>query len=92
MNNKSYMIIGVFILSLFVLVIEIGYLFSNVDSEQKVQKYKFVQIIGLPDLAFMGKGCAQRHRSLSTTFDAYPYDPSLRENTTSSFIYSQGDR
>ena len=90
MNKKSrrLLYLSAFILSL--LVVEVLYLQSSSSMNQsaKEKKIAFVELVGLPDLALCSENYASRHRSLSTLFEIYGDDGTLREYSYSSFALS----
>ena len=87
MNKKSKSLFIIFSL-LFVLGVgELIYLneaksMSSVDLDKKK---RFVELVGLPDLAFSSEANYIRHRSLSNVFSIYSEDGSLREHSYVSF-------
>ncbi|HIP55668.1 MAG TPA: hypothetical protein EYG97_01435 [Arcobacter sp.] len=51
-------------------------------------KNSFVSLVGLPDLAICTDTQYIRHRSLSSFFESYNNDGTLREYSTSTFTYT----
>ena len=52
------------------------------------KKMVFVELLGLPDLAFSSQNSFVRHRSLSDTFSIYNNDGALREYSPATFSIS----
>ena len=52
------------------------------------KKIAFVKISSLADLALSSESYSQRHRTLSTLFNIYPKDATLRESEISTFALS----
>jgi len=77
-----------FVLS-FLLISELFYL-RSIDNEQCLKvKQEFVSFVGLPDLVLSNEPYL-RHRSLSSVFDIYSVDPTLREHQKETFILTKG--
>jgi len=62
---------------------------SSITKDQLNKKNSFVKLIGLPDLAISTETGYIRHRSISNFFSSFNNDGTLRENTLSSFTYTQ---
>lgn len=88
MYKKAKFIIYIFSSITLALVLEYTYLtnLKTLSKEQINLKREFVSLTALPDLAISTEATFIRHRSLSTMFDMYKDDGTLREYFPSSFI------
>jgi len=86
--KKAKFIIYIFSSITLALVLEYTYLtnLKTLSKEQINLKREFVSLTALPDLAISTEATFIRHRSLSTMFDMYKDDGTLREYFPSSFI------
>lgn len=93
MNKKSRYALYSLSSLLLILAVEILYINSTkqMNSVALEQKRSFVSLSGLPDLAIATEDYTSRHRSLSTVFDLYPNDGSLREYAHTSFALSHSN-
>lgn len=86
--KKAKIVIYSFSLFIILLTLELVYLetFKSTSEDQIELKKEFVSLVGLPDLAISTEATFIRHRSLSSTFDIYKDDGTLREYFPSSFV------
>jgi hypothetical protein len=87
--KKAKFIIYTFSFLTLALVLEYTYLTNSktLSSKQIELKKEFVYLTALPDLAISTEATYIRHRSLSTIFDTYKDDGTLREYFPSSFVF-----
>lgn len=87
MNKKSKITFYLFSLLSVVLVVLTAYLSSSksMTADAKEKKVLFVELTGLPDLAFSSQSSYIRHRSLSMTSDIYSLDGCLREYDSATY-------
>ena len=91
MTTKStnlFYFFGFLISTLLILIIYLSNT-SSLTEEQIQKKNLFVKLLGLPDLAISTEVGYIRHRSISNFFSSFKDDGTLRENTLSSFTYTQ---
>ncbi len=84
MNKKAVLTIYGFGILTFLLLFEVYYL--NKKDKNLEQKQLFVKLTKLPDLAISNETHYIRNRSLTTVFEIYKDDGSLREYAKTSFV------
>lgn len=62
--------------------------FKSISSESLKKKLSFVSLVNLPDLAISTEATYIRHRSISSVFEIYKDDGSLREYFPSTYVYN----
>jgi len=84
-----YMFLGIFSF----LLIQLVYfnVQKSMSSETLNKKLTFISLTGLPDLSLSNESYYIRHRTLSTVFDIYPDDGTLREKSNASFTLSHSN-
>ncbi len=87
MNKKSKYLFFIFLLFFTLSLGELLYIneAKSMNSVDLDKKKRFVELVGLPDLAFSSEADYIRHRSLSNVFAIYSEDGSLREHSNVSF-------
>ncbi len=72
------------------LLLQLSYfsIVKSMSSETLEKKINFVSVVGLPDLSLSSEDYYIRHRTLSSVFDVYPDDGTLREKSNFSFVLS----
>ena len=90
MNKKSFYLLSLLSMMLFVLALEVIYLSmqKSMTPSMLEKKKLFVAVTGLPDLAISTEATYVRHRSLSDLFSIYKDDGSLREYFPSTYAIS----
>lgn len=87
--KKTKIVLYIFSFLGLILLLELFYLnlFNAPSDKGLTQKKAFVSLIGLPDLAIAQEPFV-RHRTLSSVFEIYSVDATLREYTPSTFTIS----
>ncbi len=90
MNKKSHKLLYLLTFVIAIFVVQLVYLqdTQSISESSKKKKVAFVELVGLPDLAISTESYASRHRTLSTVFEIYGDDGTLREYSYSSFATS----
>lgn len=94
MQKKAKIVVFSFTFLVFTLVVELIYLKTvKITSQDQITiKQEFVSFTKLPDLAISTEATFIRHRSLSSVFDIYKNDGTLRGYFPSSFVISDSKR
>lgn len=90
MNKKSKFVFLSFVSIFTLLVFELIYIDANISmsKDTKNSKSKFIEFVGLPDLAISTEASYVRHRSMSNVGDIYKDDGSLREYSVFTYAIS----